>query len=93
MAKSILKLKEKDKVSFLPTEVFCLPAPSVMKPEKREFVVDPRASMHMIRRKHPNSADDETARVSESPTTVFTANEEVKQKRKQQCMSKNLIYS
>ena len=33
------KLKEKDKASFFsPTMVCCLPAPSVTKPEEREFV-------------------------------------------------------
>ena len=41
MAKSILKLKEKGKATFFsPPEVWCLPAPSVIKPEEREFVVD-----------------------------------------------------
>ena len=36
MAKGVLKLKEKDKASFFSlTEVWCLPAPSVIKREER----------------------------------------------------------
>ena len=78
MAKSILKLKEKDKVTFFsPTEVWCLPAPPVIKPEEREFVVDSGANMHMLGRKDLNSAELETVRVSKSQTTVVTANGEV----------------
>ena len=42
-------LSEKDKASFFsPTEVWCLPTPSVIKREEREFVVDSAASMHML---------------------------------------------
>ena len=49
LAKNILKLKEKDKTGFSsPSENKCLPAPSTLKPEEREFVVDSGASMHMI---------------------------------------------
>ena len=49
LAKSILKLKEKNKAAFLsPSENWCLPAPSNLKPEEREFVVDSGASMYMI---------------------------------------------
>ena len=49
LAKNIPKLKEKDKtVFFSPSENRCLPAPSTLKPEEREFVVDSGASMHMI---------------------------------------------
>ena len=44
----------------------CLPVPSVIKPEEKEFVVDSGASMHMLSRKDLNSAELETARVSES---------------------------
>ena len=53
LAKSILlKLKEKDKTAFFsPSENWCLPAPSTLKPEEREFVVDSGASMHMISQK------------------------------------------
>ena len=81
MAKSILTLKEKNKATFFsPTEVWCLPAPSVIKPEEREFVVDSGASMHMLSRKYLNSAELETVQVSQSPTTAITANGEVQTK-------------
>ena len=76
-----LKLKEKDKATFLsPTNIWCLPAPPVIKPEERESVVDSGASMHLLRRKDLNSAELETVRVSQSQTTVVTANGEVQTK-------------
>ena len=54
---NILKLKEKNKVAFFsPSENRCVPA-SNRKPEEREFVVDSRASMHMISNKDLNSAE------------------------------------
>ena len=78
MAKNILKLKETDKATFFsPGNESCLPAPSVLKPEEREFVVESGASMHMLSRKEQNSAELESVRVSTSPTTVVTANVEV----------------
>ena len=58
MDKSIPKLKEKDKATFFsPTEVWCLPAPSVIKPEAG---VDSGASMHMLNRTDLNLAELET---------------------------------
>ena len=52
LAKSVLKLNEKQKTAiFSPSENRCLPAPSTLKPEEREFVVDSGASMHMICKK------------------------------------------
>ena len=52
MARCILKLKEKHKTTFFsPSENWCLPSPSTIKPEEREFVVDSGASMHMISKK------------------------------------------
>ena len=54
-----------------------LPAPSTLKPEEREFVVDSGASMHMISKKDLNSAELETVTTSRSPTTVITANGEM----------------
>ena len=52
MARCILKLKEKNETTFFsPSEKRCLPAPSTIKPEEREFVVDSGASMHMISKK------------------------------------------
>ena len=78
LAKNILKLKEKDKAAFYsPTNEWSLPAPST---KKTEVVVDSGASMHMVSRKDLNSADLETVKVSESPTTVVTANGEVQTK-------------
>ena len=45
LAKIVLKLKEKDKTAFFsPSENRCLLAPSTLKPEEREFVVDSGAS-------------------------------------------------
>ena len=78
LAKSVLKFKEKNKAAFFsPSEIRCLPAPSTLKPEEREFVVDPGASMHMISEKDLNSAEMDTLTTSRSPTTVITANGEV----------------
>ena len=78
MAICILKLKEKHKAAFFsPSENRYLPAPSILKPEEREFVVDSGASMHMISKKALNSAEVDTLTKSCSPTIVITANGEV----------------
>ena len=78
MARCTLKLKEKHKTTFFsPSENWCLPAPSAVKPEERAFVVDSGASMHMISKKDLNSAELETVTTSRSPMTVITANGEV----------------
>ena len=75
---SVLKLKEKHRTAFFsPSEKWCLPAPSNLKPEEREFVVDSGASMHMISEKDLNDAEMDTLTKSCSPTTVITANREV----------------
>ena len=51
LAKSVFKLKEHQRATFLsPLENRCLPA-STLEPEEREFVVDSGASMHMISKK------------------------------------------
>ena len=51
LAKSVLKIKEKNKATFFsPSENRCLSA-SNLQPEEREFVVDSGASMHMISKK------------------------------------------
>ena len=77
LAKSILKLKEQERVTFFsPSENRCLPA-STLKPEEREFVVDSGASMHMISKKDLKSAEMDTSTKSCSPTIVLTANGEV----------------
>ena len=77
LAKSVLKLKEHERVTFFsPSENRCLPS-STLKPEEREFVVDSGASMHMISKKVLNSAEVDTLTKSCSPTIVITANGEV----------------
>ena len=78
LAKHILKLKEKDKTTFFSlSENRCLPAPSTLTLEEREFVVDSGASMHMISKKDLYSAELETVTTSRCATTVLTANGEV----------------
>ena len=62
------------------TTEWSLPAPSVIKPEEREFVVDSATSMHLLSRNDLNSAELEPVRVSKSPTTVVAANGEVQTK-------------
>ena len=77
LAKSVLKLKEKNTAAFFsPSENRCLPA-SNLKPEEREFVVDSGASMHMISKKDLNSAEMDALTKSCCPTIVITANGEV----------------
>ena len=78
LAKNVLKLKEKHASAFFSlSENWCLPAPSTMKPEGREFVVDSGASMHMISKKDLSDAEMDTLTKSCSPTRVMTANGEV----------------
>ena len=62
---------------FSPSENWCPSAPSTIKLEEREFVVDSGASMQMISKKDLNSAELETVTTSRSPMTVITANGEV----------------
>ena len=70
LAKSVLKLKEKNKATFFsPSENRCLPA--------SEFVVDSGASMHMISKRDLSDAEMDTLTKSCSPTIVITANGEV----------------
>ena len=58
LANNIYKFKENDKATFFsPSNEWCLPAPSVIKLEEREFVEDSGASMHMLSKKDLNSAD------------------------------------
>ena len=77
LAKSVLKLKEKNRATFFsPSENRCLLA-STPKPEEREIVVDSGASMHMISKKDLNDAEMDTLRKSCGPTIVITANGEV----------------
>ena len=76
--KIYLKSNEKTETAFFsPSENWCLPAPSTLKPEEREFIVESGVSMHTISKKDLNSAELETVTTSRSPATVFTANGEV----------------
>ena len=60
LAKSVLNIKEQERATFFsPLENRCLPA-SPLKPEEREFVVDSRASMHMISKKDLSDAEMDT---------------------------------
>ena len=78
LAKNILKIKGENKTAFFsPSENWCLPGPSTLKPEEREFVVDSGAPMHLISKKDFSSAKLETVTTSRSPTTVITANGQV----------------
>ena len=78
LAKSIKKLKERNKAAFFsPSENWCLPVSSNLKLEEREFVVDSGASMHSISKKDLNSAEMDTLTKSCSPTKVITADGEV----------------
>ena len=75
--KCVKKLKEHERATFFsPSENGCLPA-STLKPEEREFVVDSRASMHMISKQDLSNAEMDTLTKSCSPTIVITANGEV----------------
>ena len=61
LARSVLKLKEENKAAFFsPSENMCLSAPSTLRPEEREFVVDSGASMHMISKKDLSNAEMDT---------------------------------
>ena len=78
LAKSVFKLKEHERAAFFsPSENRCLPAPSTLKPEESEFVVDSRASMHMISKKDLSDAEMDTLTKSCCPTILITANGEV----------------
>ena len=77
LAKNIYKLKANDKATFFSPAKWVLPGASARESEEREFVVDSRASMHMVSEKDLNTAELETMRTSRSSTTVMTANGEV----------------
>ena len=73
----MFNLKEHQRATFFSSpENRCLLA-STLKPEEREFVVDSRASMHMISKKDLSYGEMDTWTKSCSPTIVITANGEV----------------
>ena len=79
IAESVKKSQKKDKVTLhSPAEDWALPAASTKEPEEREFAVDSGASMHMVCKRDLNSAELVTMRTSRRPTTVMTANGEVR---------------
>ena len=85
--------QRKDQVKFhSPAEEWVLPVAS-QELEEREFVVDSGGSMHMVSKRDLNSAELETMRTSRSPTTVMTANGEVRPIVKRRKMSNNWTYS
>ena len=72
------KFKENSIAAFFPlSENWCLPAPSNLKLEEREFVVDSGASMHMISKKDLRDTEMDTLTKSCSPTIVISASGEV----------------
>ena len=86
LAKSLLNLKEHERATFFsPSENRCLPA-STLKPEEREFVVDPGASMHMLGKKDFELRWKDAFRRSRHPTVVMTALEKCKHSRKHKLM-------
>ena len=73
----MFKLKEPQRAAFFSSpENRCLLALN-LNLEEREFVVDSRASMHMISKKDLSDAEIDTLTKSCSPTIVMTANGEV----------------
>ena len=64
LPKNIFKLKANDKATFFSLAKCVLPGASAREPEKREFVVDSGASMHMVSKRDLNSAELETMRTS-----------------------------
>ena len=75
---NLAKHMYKNKATFCsPSEEWVLPAASTKEPEETEFVVDSRASMHIVSKKDLDSAELETMRTSRSLTTAMTANGEV----------------
>ena len=78
LAKNMYKLKAKERAAFFSPAKWVLPSASAREPEDIEFVVDSRATMHMVSEKDLNSAELETMRTPRSSTTVMTANGEVR---------------
>ena len=64
------------KTFYSPAEAWVMPSPSSTNPEEREFVIDCRASMHMLSKKDRSSGELETLRRYRKPITVVTANGE-----------------
>ena len=79
LAKNTYKLKENEKATFhSPAEEWLLPAASTKEPEGKGVRSYSGASMHMVSEKDHSPAELETMRTSRSPTTVMTADGEVR---------------
>ena len=78
-SKNIYKLKNSDNTTvYIPGEVKVMSTPfGSNRPQKREFVVHSRASMHMMSKRDLCSEELDTLRRSRSPTVVLTANGKV----------------
>ena len=77
LAKSVLKLKEKNKATFFSLSEIGACLHQFLNLRNENFVVDSGASMHMISKKDLNDAEMDTLTKSCSPTTVITSNGEV----------------
>ena len=59
---------------FPPRMEWRVTSTSTVNPDEREFIVDSRASMHMMSKMELTPEELETVNVSRLPTTVITAN-------------------
>ena len=69
LAKDVKNLKKESKKDtfYSPAEVWVVPAPSPKNPEERQFVIDSRASMHMLSKKKLSSGELDTLKGSRTP--------------------------
>ena len=73
---TIHRPKNSDRTTcYTPVEAKVIRAPTSTRPGEREFVVDSRASMHMMSKKELSSGELDT--VTENPYSDMTANGEV----------------
>ena len=70
-------LKAEDRATFYSPLKIKAPAPVSNNTEERMFVVDSKASMHMLSKRGLSSDELDTLRRSRNPNTVMTANGEV----------------
>ena len=75
--KPFISSKNKDKTTFYSPVEAKVPVFISTSPDERMFVIDSRASMHMLSKRELSSAEMDTLRRSRTPVTVVTANGEV----------------
>ena len=93
MWREIFKLKAEDKATLhSPEKINALVLVSKTT-EERMFVVDWRASMHVLSKKYLSSDEMDTLRRSRTPAIVVTANGEVQTIGRRNCMFKISICS